>query len=83
MENISSKKDKDTPALKESLMTPGQVLVNGGQSGSFHLQGDDDERISGPRLGYLARKSETRQQPKCCVWGSPDLPECQSLQLLQ
>lgn len=50
MGNISSKKDKDTPALKESLMTPGQVLVNGGQSGSFHLQGDDDERTSGPRL---------------------------------
>lgn len=49
MENISSKKDKDAPALKESLTPPGQVLVNDGQSRSLHLQGDDDERES-PRL---------------------------------
>lgn len=50
MENISSKKDKDTPALKESLMPPGQVLANDGQSRSLHVQGDDDERTGGSRL---------------------------------
>lgn len=51
MENISSKKDIDAPALKESLMPPGQVLVNDGQSQSLHLQGDDDERTSPSLLG--------------------------------
>lgn len=51
MENISSKKDIDAPALKESLMPPGQVLVNDGQLQSLHLQGDDDERTSPSLLG--------------------------------
>ena len=51
MENISSKKDIDAPALKESLMPPGQVLVNDGQSQSLHLQGDDDKRTSPSLLG--------------------------------
>ena len=82
MENISSKKDKDTPALKESLMPSGQVLANDGKSRSLHVQGDDDERTSGSRL--LGKKSETQGSSLSAAFvHSPDLPEHQSLQLLQ
>lgn len=50
METISPRRIKTHLPLADSLTPPGQALANDRQSQSLHLQGDDAEKTTGPRL---------------------------------